>query len=193
MHLFKTGALAVFCAVLVACGPAPSRIVGFQTTSLADLCARLPTADGMTLLEIETELGARGTTECRSLSGVPTYVGARTGQSVGQRTYSRGTAVPISGTDKNCSDFPSAAAAQRFFLAAGGPHRDPHGLDGDGDGNACEWGTQLREGARLARTYRAPAATVSPRPTYTSSRCYVGPRGGRYTLTASGRRNYNGC
>lgn len=23
--------------------------------------------------------------------------------------------------------------------------------------------------------------------------CYVGPRGGTYTITASGRKNYNGC
>jgi endonuclease YncB( thermonuclease family) len=45
---------------------------------------------------------------------------------------------PASAADKDCSDFSSQAAAQRFFEKHGGPKRDPHGLDGDGDGIACE-------------------------------------------------------
>jgi endonuclease YncB( thermonuclease family) len=40
--------------------------------------------------------------------------------------------------DKNCSDFDTQAQAQNFFLNNGGPSSDPHGLDGDGDGIACE-------------------------------------------------------
>jgi endonuclease YncB( thermonuclease family) len=43
-----------------------------------------------------------------------------------------------SAADKDCSDFSSQAAAQRFFEKHGGPRRDPHRLDGDGDGVACE-------------------------------------------------------
>lgn len=41
-----------------------------------------------------------------------------------------------SGGDRNCSDFTSQRAAQRFFER----HQpgDPHRLDGDGDGRACE-------------------------------------------------------
>lgn len=39
--------------------------------------------------------------------------------------------------DRDCSDFTSQAQAQRFF-ASHHPGRDPHGLDGDGDGRACE-------------------------------------------------------
>lgn len=39
--------------------------------------------------------------------------------------------------DKDCRDFPSQAAAQRYFIAKGGPGRDPDGLDRDGDGRAC--------------------------------------------------------
>lgn len=27
----------------------------------------------------------------------------------------------------------------------------------------------------------------------TAQKCYVGPRGGTYTITASGRKNYKGC
>lgn len=38
--------------------------------------------------------------------------------------------------DRDCGDFPSQAAAQNFFLTVGGG--DPHRLDDDGDGVACE-------------------------------------------------------
>jgi len=40
--------------------------------------------------------------------------------------------------DRDCSDFATQAEAQAFFLANGGPARDPHRLDGDRDGIACE-------------------------------------------------------
>lgn len=38
---------------------------------------------------------------------------------------------------KSCSDFPSQAKAQVYFLANGGPASDPAGLDPDNDGIAC--------------------------------------------------------
>jgi hypothetical protein len=40
-----------------------------------------------------------------------------------------------------------------------------------------------------------PAAAVTPGGSNTvgSRTCYVGPRGGTYTITASGRKNYSGC
>jgi hypothetical protein len=40
--------------------------------------------------------------------------------------------------DVNCDDFSNQRAAQRFFLSHGGPQSDPNGLDGNGDGVACE-------------------------------------------------------
>jgi hypothetical protein len=40
--------------------------------------------------------------------------------------------------DRNCDDFATQAEAQAFFLSEGGPGNDPHGLDADGDGIACE-------------------------------------------------------
>lgn len=40
--------------------------------------------------------------------------------------------------DKDCTDFPTRAAAQEFFLAHGGPQNDPHKLDVDRDGIVCE-------------------------------------------------------
>jgi micrococcal nuclease len=42
------------------------------------------------------------------------------------------------GPDRDCGDFATHAEAQAFFYAAGGPARDPHRLDGDSDGVACE-------------------------------------------------------
>lgn len=39
--------------------------------------------------------------------------------------------------DLDCADFPTHAKAQRFFMKHH-PNRDPHGLDGDNDGIACE-------------------------------------------------------
>jgi hypothetical protein len=46
-----------------------------------------------------------------------------------------------SGSDKNCNDFDplaeSTGSAQAFYWAAGGPARDPHDLDSDQDGVAC--------------------------------------------------------
>ena len=40
--------------------------------------------------------------------------------------------------DKDCSDFATHAKAQAFFISQGGPTNDPHKLDSDGDGLACE-------------------------------------------------------
>jgi hypothetical protein len=49
-------------------------------------------------------------------------------------------ALPATTTaaDKDCSDFRSWKAAQRFYKNHGGPRYDPHRLDGDRDGIACE-------------------------------------------------------
>ena len=40
--------------------------------------------------------------------------------------------------DKDCSDFKTQRQAQRFFRRNGGPREDPHNLDSDNDGKACE-------------------------------------------------------
>jgi len=48
------------------------------------------------------------------------------------------TAAPASAfRDRDCSDFSTQAQAQRFFKKHH-PRRDPHGLDADHDGLACE-------------------------------------------------------
>lgn len=40
--------------------------------------------------------------------------------------------------DRNCSDFDGWQQAQEFFLSEGGPENDPHKLDRNSDGVACE-------------------------------------------------------
>jgi hypothetical protein len=46
--------------------------------------------------------------------------------------------TPASAADKDCSDFNTWREAQKFYKRHGGPQRDPHRLDGDDDGIACE-------------------------------------------------------
>jgi Excalibur calcium-binding domain len=40
--------------------------------------------------------------------------------------------------DKDCSDFSTWKQAQNFYKRHGGPRYDPHRLDADHDGIACE-------------------------------------------------------
>lgn len=47
-------------------------------------------------------------------------------------------AAPAREDDRDCGDFSNRAEAQTFFLREGGPTHDPHRLDQDGDGIACE-------------------------------------------------------
>jgi len=47
-------------------------------------------------------------------------------------------APPTSAADKDCADFRTWKQAQRFYKKHGGPKKDPHRLDADRDGIACE-------------------------------------------------------
>jgi hypothetical protein len=47
-------------------------------------------------------------------------------------------AAGATAADKDCSDFSTWRQAQRFYINHGGPKRDPHRLDADHDGIACE-------------------------------------------------------
>ena len=57
----------------------------------------------------------------------------------GQPWYSRSLFQSQSRFQRNCARYASPDAAQRDFLARGGPERNPLGLDPDGDGFACGW------------------------------------------------------
>ena len=61
--------------------------------------------------------------------------------------------------DRNCSDFDTWQEAQDFFLNAGGPNSDPHGLDGNDDGIACE---SLPGSPKQATPIRTPTLTATP-------------------------------
>ena len=52
--------------------------------------------------------------------------------------YPRSAAARVTGVG-NCGRFRDADAAQRAFLAGGGPQADRYGIDPDGDGFACKW------------------------------------------------------
>jgi len=60
-------------------------------------------------------------------------VNVRSDNPLETRTY-----LPTGGPDKDCTNFSTHAQAQAFFMANGGPSSDPHNLDRDGDGVACE-------------------------------------------------------
>jgi hypothetical protein len=57
----------------------------------------------------------------------------------GQEWYSRSIFATKGRFERNCVKFASPDAAQRDFLANGGPTRDRKGIDPDGDGFACGW------------------------------------------------------
>ncbi|WP_207209539.1 excalibur calcium-binding domain-containing protein [Frigidibacter mobilis] len=175
--------------LIPACAQPPSAQVealGKQPTS--SLCTAHVAASGADLLAIEAELGVRGALQCKTTYGSTSYVGQRTAGSVGRPLYARSTADAAAGDDRNCSDFVSAAEAQRFFIANGGPTRDPHRLDGDGDGNACEWGRTLK--SSVAKYRPKPVQYTAPR--RSTPTCHTGPRGGRFYYSASGNKVY-GC
>lgn len=137
------------------------------------------------LSHVEVELVSRG-----EISRGSDYIGRRSSGMFGGNNFPR---IQGSSNIYNCSDFPTSLAAQTLFLEEGGPTNDPHNLDADGDGLACEWGTNIRRYAQENRPKRAaiPRRSYTPRRSY--SNCYTGPRGGTYTITASGRKNYGGC
>ncbi len=57
----------------------------------------------------------------------------------GQEWYSRFRLSGQARFQRNCAKYTSPDAAQRDFLARGGPERDVLGIDPDGDGFACGW------------------------------------------------------
>lgn len=166
--------------------PNASKYTSLGTTSL--WLEYASTDSAIELAFIEAELGLRGE---REFAG--SYLGQRTSSAYQRKIYSRTTSEFTSPNqpqnDRDCGDFASSAEAQQFFLKSGGPISDPSNLDADGDGLACEWGVRISRTSQEVRTsQRAARARATFR-----SRCYRGPRGGTYTLTASGRRNYDGC
>lgn len=57
----------------------------------------------------------------------------------GQPWWSRSILSGDNRFQRNCATYANPDAAQRDFLARGGPERDARGIDPDGDGFACGW------------------------------------------------------
>jgi micrococcal nuclease len=57
---------------------------------------------------------------------------------VQQKAQATGEGLWADQPDWDCDDFETWAEAQAFYEAAGGPAQDPHRLDTDGNGVACE-------------------------------------------------------
>jgi outer membrane scaffolding protein for murein synthesis (MipA/OmpV family) len=70
---------------------------------------------------------------CRRCLIVPIVVFALSGFAAG----ASGQTATASFRDRDCADFNTQAQAQRFYKKHN-PNRDPHGLDADRDGIACE-------------------------------------------------------
>ena len=76
----------------------------------------------------------------------------------------------------------SQAAAHGGGLNGEGCHHNRK----TGDYHCHRAPTQKPAVTAVAVTSRVPASTGRPQ-------CFTGPRGGTYTITASGRKNYGGC
>ncbi len=66
-----------------------------------------------------------------------------------------------------CLDFDSQEEAQEFYEQEGGPDEDPHGLDSDRDGVACEGLSEVGVAGQIV--VLAQAATPTPTPTPSGS------------------------
>ena len=75
---------------------------------------------------------------CESLPGAPQSDSGPGGQDAPPTPTATPPAAEDEFQDRNCSDFDTWQEAQDFFLAEGGPSQDPHRLDGDGNGIACQ-------------------------------------------------------
>lgn len=71
-------------------------------------------------------------------AGIVQYALSTTNQ-VGQQAYRRSDRVSDSQYQRNCARYGSSDRAQEALLSSGGPERDRHGIDPDGDGFACYW------------------------------------------------------
>ena len=66
--------------------------------------------------------------------------------------------------DRDCGDFASWQEAQAFYLSEGDPDDDPHGLDGDGDGVACQSLPGAPDDAATPTPAPSPRPTPEPEP-----------------------------
>ena len=104
-------------------------------------------------------------TACESLPGAPVSDSGPGGQEAQPTPTPAPQPDEDQFQDRNCSDFATWQEAQAFFLSEGGPSQDPHGLDRNGDGTACESlpGAPGRDSGP-SRKEAQPTPTPAPQP-----------------------------
>ena len=122
------------------------------TATATEIPTPVPTA---TATEIPTPVPTATTTE------VPTPVPTATATAT-PTPAPTATPTATEEPDRNCSDFDTWRKAQDFFLSAGGPESDPHGLDGDNDGIACEGLPGAPKPAATPTEVPTPTQTATP-------------------------------
>lgn len=85
-----------------------------------------------------------------------------------------------------------------LLLASGLATGHSGGTDAQGCHTNRKTGDYHCHGGKKTTAAAAPAATPAQAAAATPAKaggptCYVGPRGGTYTITKSGRKNYAGC
>ncbi|WP_261193379.1 hypothetical protein [Pseudoruegeria sp. SHC-113] len=105
-----------------------------------------PAVAPITAGELDAALGRAPAAQPRALSstnsdGSPNIVAyaLNTTNAVGQPAYVRDGGVSAEKLQRNCAKYGTSDQAQAAFLAAGGPQKDRHDIDPDGDGFACGW------------------------------------------------------
>ncbi len=93
-------------------------------------------------------------TACQSLPGAP----QKPTPTPDQTPTHTPTPTPKQSDTHNCSDFDTWSEAQAFFESEGGPNSDPHRLDRDKDGTACQ---------SLPGAPQKPTPTPDQTPTHT--------------------------
>jgi len=96
----------------------------------------------------------------------------------------------IMGGDGLCQEVDERSRVEVKLPAASldrGPVRIAPDSNSIGAGKTSEASTVGTSGSSSRTGSSGSANSSSPSP------CYVGPKGGRYTITKSGKRNYNGC
>ena len=97
---------------------------------------------------------------------------------------------------KGCSVAKSIDALAFLLLCASQTPAFAHG--GGLDANGCHHNRQTGDyhchKPKVIAAPQQPLTTqAQPSKIQTPPQCFVGPRGGTYTITSSGRKNYGGC
>ncbi len=98
--------------------------------------------------------------------------------------------------DKDCADFPHPTFAQEFYIEAGGPDQDLHGLDPDRNGNACDEPSPSpspRAAAAAAATTRPVQVTTPTTPAPAGTPNAVNSSSGVVDGKSGGSESHSSC